>query len=103
MNRLNPSIVVPLGVFTMVVLIVAMGTGVISDLARVFELLAVIGGLTVGGRYLLGYRHRLRMEELDRQREIAKIEAAQLGAAERILDLDDRIGELRQQEPPQEA
>jgi len=89
----------------MVVLIVLISSDAIADLARVFEILAAIGGLTLGGRYLLGYRHRLRMEELDSRREIARIEAAQLGAAERILDLDDHIRDPveRRTNPPQEA
>ena len=57
---------------------------------------AAIAAGTVAGRYLLGYRHELRMTELEAQRELTALESHQLSEAQRLLDLDDRIDELRQ-------
>jgi len=56
---------------------------------------AAIAAGTVAGRYLLGYRHELRMTELEAQRELTALESRQLTEAQRLLDLDDRLDELR--------
>lgn len=58
---------------------------------------------TIAGRYLLGYRHQLRLAELEVQRDVVALEARQLTEAQRLLELDDRIDELRSRpetEPP---
>ena len=68
--------------------------------------IAAIAAGTVAGRYLLGYRHELRMTELEAQRELATLESRQLTEAQRLLDLDDRIDGLRPSpttNPPAEA
>ena len=68
--------------------------------------IAAIGAGTVAGRYLLGYRHQLRMSELEAHREVAALESRQLTEAQRLLDLDDRLDELRlspETNPPAEA
>jgi len=67
---------------------------------------AAVAAGTVAGRYLLGYRHELRMSELEAQRELTALESRQLSEAQRLLDLDDRIDELRPNRttnPPTEA
>lgn len=68
--------------------------------------IASIAAGTVAGRYLLGYRHELRMAELEAQRELTALESHQLTEAQRLLDLDDRIDDLRpspKATPPAEA
>jgi hypothetical protein len=69
--------------------------------------IAAIAAATVAGRYLPGYRHQLRMTELDAQREVTSLESRQLTEAQRLLDLDDRLDELgppsRKTNPPAEA
>lgn len=57
--------------------------------------IAAIAAGTVAGRYLLGYRHELRTTELEAQRELTALESRQLTEAQRLLDLDDRLDELR--------
>lgn len=74
-----------------------------SNMAAV---VAAVGAGTVAGRYLLGYRHQLRMSELTAHADIAALEARQLTEAQRLLDLDDRIDQLRPEPkttPPADA
>lgn len=85
--------------------ILAVTQATLDDLVPVLVTLAVIGGLWAAGRNLLGYRHELRMEELEVMRDVAALEAERLKEAQKVLDLDDRIAELKQmdQEPPTPA
>ena len=74
--------------------------------SSVAAIVIAIGGGTLAGRYLLGYRHQLRLSELEAQREVAALEAHQLAEAQRLLDLDDRLHELKpapKAAPPSEA
>ncbi|MBK5268578.1 MAG: hypothetical protein JJE47_14220 [Acidimicrobiia bacterium] len=62
--------------------------------------IAAIGAGTLAGRYLLGYQHQLQVRELEARREIVALETHQLTEAQRVLDLDDRLDELK---PPRKA
>lgn len=79
--------------------IVAITNVTVGDLVPVLVTLAIIGGTWAAGRNLMGYRHELRMAELEAQRQLAALEAARLAEAQKVLDLDDRIDHLRRTEP----
>ena len=64
---------------------IAIGAGIIGAVAL------ALGGI----RGLMAYRHELRMKEIEAQRDIARIEAGKLEKANKILDADDRLSELR--------
>jgi len=85
--------------------ILAVTDAQLGDVVPVLVTLAVIGGLWAAGRNLLGYRHELRMKELEVERDVAALEAERLKEAQKVLDLDDRIAELKQtdREPPTPA
>ncbi len=85
--------------------ILAVTEAQLGDIVPVLVTLAVIGGLWAAGRNLLGYRHELRMKELEVERDVAALEAERLKEAQKVLDLDDRIAELKQtdREPPTPA
>lgn len=68
-----------------------------EEFLPLLEIIVAAVAVTLGVRSVLGYRHRLRMEELETQKEIAVIEAQQLTAAQRVLDLDEGTEQLRQQ------
>lgn len=46
---------------------------------------------TVCGRYLLGFHHELRMKELEKQTELAHLDAAKYEAAEKLIASDDAV------------
>lgn len=103
--KADKGIIIPLAGMATAVFIVAitnvpqlLGTG-----SRVPEIVVALVGLIGGGRYLMSYRHKLRMEEIEARRTAELAGAEQLRAAERILDLDDRTDSLRRQLPPQES
>ncbi|MPZ52731.1 MAG: hypothetical protein GEU79_08355 [Acidimicrobiia bacterium] len=50
--------------------------------------IALIGAVTVAMRYLMGQRHKLRLEEIEAKERMARAERDHLSAAERILELD---------------
>jgi len=85
--------------------ILAVTDAQLDDIVPVLVTLAIIGGLWASGRNLLGYRHELRMKELEVEREVAALEAERLKEAQKVLDLDDRIAELKKldREPPTRA
>ena len=102
--RFDKGIIIPIAGMITAVFIVAIGSGaqLFSAGSRVPEILVGLVGLIGGGRYLLSYRHKLRMEEIEAHRAAELAGAEQLRAAERILDLDDKTESLRRQLPPQE-
>ena len=65
--------------------------------------LLMVAAITIAVRSVLGYNHRLRMEELEMKERLMRSEHEQLRSAERILELDDTKGLRTQMEPPAEA
>lgn len=65
--------------------------------------LFMVAAVTIAVRSVLGYNHRLRMEELEMKERLISSEHEQLRSAERILELDDTNGLRTQMEPPAEA
>ncbi len=65
--------------------------------------LVMVAAVTIAVRSVVGYRHRLRMEELELRERLMRTEHEQLRSAERILELDDTKDLRRQMEPPAEA
>lgn len=64
-------------------------------------ILTSIAGGTLAGRYLLGYRHRLRLDEIEARAAIVDAETRQLAESTRLLDLDDPVNQLRSKiDPP---
>lgn len=64
-------------------------------------IIASIFGFTVAARYLLGYRHRLRLDEIEARAAIVDAETRQLAESARLLDLDDPVNQLRSNVDPQ--
>ena len=64
---------------------------------------AMVVVITIAVRSVMGYSHRLRMEELEMKEKLMRSEHEQLRSAERILELDDTKDLRRQMEPPAEA
>lgn len=85
--------------------ILAVTDATLDDLVPVLVTLAIIGGLWGAGRNLMGYRHELRMSELEAQRRLAELESERMKEAQKVLDLDDRLADLKhaQMEPPEPA
>ncbi len=77
--------------------IVAILVGGEVNFMPILVTIVAAAAITIGVRSVLGYQHKLRMEELEARREIAAIEAQQLTVAERVLDLDEPAAELRRQ------
>ncbi len=92
-------------ILALLIPITAITNANVGDLVPVIVTVLILGGLWAGGRNLLAYRHQLRMDELRSERDIAALEAERLREAQRVLDLDDRIEELKgpETEPPQLA
>lgn len=65
--------------------------------------LVMVAAVTAAVRSVIGYSHRLRMEEIAARERSLQIEHEQLRSAERILELDDTRDLRAQMEPPQEA
>ncbi len=68
-----------------------------AELLPLLITIVAVAAVTIGVKSVLGYQHKLRMEELEAQKEIAALEAQQLSAAQRVLDLDEPAAELRRQ------
>lgn len=97
------SIVVSSLIAAVLIFALAQGSEAVESLMPVLQIVLGIGGLVVGGRYLLKYRHELRLEEIEAQRTVSADEMEQLRAAERVLELDDRTEQLRSQLPAEPA
>ncbi|NND85458.1 MAG: hypothetical protein HKN46_09960 [Acidimicrobiia bacterium] len=65
--------------------------------------LFMVAAVTLAVRSVVGYQHRLRMEELEMKERLMRSEHEQLRSAERILELDETQGLRDQMEPPAEA
>lgn len=91
-------------IMALLIPITAITGATMDDLVPILITVAIIGGVWAAGRNLMGYRHQLRMRELDAERDVASLEAQRLREAQQVLDLDDRIQELkRTEEPPNPA
>ena len=79
-------VLVPLAALSIPIFAV-IGSNVIltSVIAAVIGLVAI----TLAARSLMTHRHRLLMQELEARERIVRAEREQLGAAERILQMDD--------------
>ena len=86
-------------IMALLIPIIAITENSLGELVPVLVTLAIIGGAWLAGRNLMGYRHQLRMSELEAQRQLAALEAARLSEAQKILDLDDGIEQLRRIDP----
>jgi len=64
--------------------------------------LVMVGALTLSVRSVLGYQHRLRMEELGAKENLLRLEHDHLRSTERILELDETRGLRSQLIPPTE-
>jgi len=103
--RSDRNVIIPIAGMITAVFIVAIGNGaeLLGTGSRVPEIFVGLVGLIGGGRYLMSYRHKLRMEEIEAQRAAELAGAEQLRAAERVLELDDRTEQLRSQLPAEPA
>lgn len=57
--------------------------------------LLALAGVVLAARSLMTHRHNLTMKELDARERITLAERAQLTEAQRILELDDRLPDLK--------
>ena len=71
---------------------------ILSDLVPLAYIITVFCLGTVCCRYLLSYHHNLKMEEIDKQAELARLDAERYRAAERLVDgsdpLDEKVREI---------
>lgn len=87
----NIWILIPLAALSIPIFaVIGNSTILTTTVAGVVGLLAV----TMAIRSLLTHRHRLRMEELEAQERIVRAERDQLTAAERLLEMDEGLGDL---------
>ena len=64
---------------------------ILSDLVPLAYIITTFCLGTVCGRHLLGYHHELKMEELERQAELTRLEAEKYKAAESLIASDDPV------------
>ncbi len=89
----NIWILIPLAALSIPIFaVIGENTILTTTVAAVVALMAV----TLAIRSLMTHRHRLRMEELEAQERIIQAERQQLSAAERLLEVDDALGDLDQ-------
>jgi len=87
----NIWILIPLAALSIPIFaVIGNSTILTTTVAGVVGLLAV----TMAIRSLLTHRHRLRMEELEAQERIVRAEREHLTAAERLLEMDEGLGDL---------
>lgn len=100
LNGPNAGILIPLAALTIPII------AILADkpwLPWLLIGLVMVAAVTVGVRSVIGYSHRLRLEEIAARERSLQLEHEQLRSAERILELDDTRGLRTQMEPPQEA
>lgn len=87
----NVWILVPLAALSIPILAIALGN---EDAAPVFAVViaavALIAAVTFAVRNVVGFRHRLRLQELAAQERLAQAERERFRAAERMLGEPDR-------------
>lgn len=93
----NIWILVPLAALSIPIFAVV-GSG---PLAWVLGGVIALAAVTLAARSLMTHRHRLRMQELEAKERIARAEREQLSAAQRLLELDDLGGAVRDPNDPQ--
>ena len=80
---------IPLAIFAIPVL--AILEPILADLVPLAYIITIFCLGTVCGRHLLGYHHALKMEEMEKQAELASIEAEKYKAAERLIASEDPV------------
>lgn len=64
-------------------------------LSGVFAAVVMLAAVTLAARSLMTHRHNLRMVEREAQERISRADGERLAVAERVLELDDGVTELR--------
>jgi len=82
-------VLIPLAALSIPILAVSpvMAVGLIA--------LVVIAAGTVATKVLMNHRHNLRLHELGMQQKIAELEASQLESANRVIEQNARLQDLR--------
>ena len=85
--------------------IIAVLSGSPTALAVLVGATLLTGAIVGGAWFLMQERHKLRMREIEAESQLQAAERHQLETAERLLDRDDGVAELRREisDPPEIA
>lgn len=100
LNGPNVWILIPLAALSIPIVAILANT---SWLPWLLIGLVMVAAVTVAVRSVIGYSHRLRLEEIAARERSLRLEHEQLRSAERILELDETRDLHTQMEPPQEV
>lgn len=87
-------VLIPLAALS-IPIIAVLGESESPLLPAAFAAIVVLAAVTLAIRSLMTHRHNLRMVELEARERIATTERERLAAAERVLELDDGIADLK--------
>lgn len=100
LNGPNVWVLIPLAALSIPIIAILAGSAWLPWLVIG---LVMVAAVTAAVRSVMGYSHRLRMEEIEAREKMLRLEHDQLQSAERILELDDTRDLRPRTEPPIEA